>query len=141
MRKHVMAFTYEPKIEGVRNGTIRQTIRPYNPKKPKVVGDEVLFHGWSEKPYRSKWNWRQRETLTEVINILVFPDAYQYSMPVVKDDDGSIWQVRTVMWNGEEADDLARLDGIDPPTGLALREFLVGNYVLVGGKFFQVIRW
>ena len=42
MRKHVMAITYPPKIEPVKDGRCTQTIR----KGSKVsVSDEILFHG------------------------------------------------------------------------------------------------
>ena len=54
---HVKSFTYEPKIEGVRRGEIRQTIRPKG-KRPVEVGDRILFHGWTGRPYRSPWSWR-----------------------------------------------------------------------------------
>jgi len=48
-----------------------------------------------------------------------------------------------VPWQDPLVDELARLDGIDPPTGMALKEVLEGFH----GKFtdkpviFQVIRW
>ena len=65
VRKYVKAFTYEPKIEGVRNGTIRQTIRPFG-NQPIEKGDQILFHGWKDRPYHSAWSWRTRVIVTHV---------------------------------------------------------------------------
>ena len=56
--KHILPLTYEPKIPDVRSGKCTQTIRPISYTKPKKKGDLVMFHGWSGKPYRSKWGWR-----------------------------------------------------------------------------------
>ncbi|HUU86733.1 MAG TPA: hypothetical protein VMX17_03175 [Candidatus Glassbacteria bacterium] len=56
--KHILPLTYEPKIPDVCSGECTQTIRPISYTKPKNVGDQVMFHGWDEKPYRSKWNFR-----------------------------------------------------------------------------------
>ena len=66
MRKHVMSITYQPKIEPVKDGRCTQTIR----KGRRVAeGDEILFHGWSGRPYRSKWDWRKRVTVCQAIDI------------------------------------------------------------------------
>jgi len=72
MTTHILSMTYGPKIEAVKRGEVARTIRRYNPKKPKKVGDRLLIHTWAGKPYRSKWGWRMT---TEVIDktILHFP--------------------------------------------------------------------
>jgi len=72
MTTHILSMTYGPKIEAVKRGEVARTIRRYNPKKPKKVGDGLLIHTWAGKPYRSKWDWRMA---TEVIDktILYFP--------------------------------------------------------------------
>ena len=95
MTKHVMAFTYKPKIRYVLNGLCTQTIRPKG-KRPKKVGDSALLHGWKckkcnneyifvEQPktkfklfcpkcytyhsYRnSKWSWRLNVEIIKVID-------------------------------------------------------------------------
>ena len=59
-RTHILSMTYGPKIAAIKRGELARTIRRYNPKKPKKVGDELLIHTWAGKPYRSKWDWRLR---------------------------------------------------------------------------------
>jgi hypothetical protein len=54
-RKWNIPLTYAPKIPGVLNGSIWQTIRVGRKYR---VGDLVSFHGWSGQPYRSKWSFR-----------------------------------------------------------------------------------
>ena len=56
--KHILPLTYKPKIPDVLGGKCTQTIRPISYTKPKNKGDLVMFHGWSGKPYRSKWSFR-----------------------------------------------------------------------------------
>ena len=73
--KHVLALTYEPKIHDVRSGKCNQTIRPFAERK-RSKGDLVMFHGWSGRPYRSKWNWRTPYwKITEVIPITIHQDT------------------------------------------------------------------
>jgi len=49
------------KIQAVKDGDCRQTIRPFKPDNPKEEGDLVHLHGWAGKPYRSKWEPRMPE--------------------------------------------------------------------------------
>jgi len=58
MKKHILPLTYEPKIPDVLNGKCTQTIRSISYSKSKEKGDLVMFHGWSDKPYQSKWSFR-----------------------------------------------------------------------------------
>lgn len=133
MTTHILSMTYQPKIEGVRNGTIRQTIRLYNEKRPFKVGDKLLIHGWAGKPYRSRWNWKANATIQESFEIECHQDYFI---------DGEDWLHH---WNtkGGYASDLASEDGISPSTGLELKAVLERYH----GKFtdklvrFQVIRW
>lgn len=68
-RKFNLPLTYAPKIEGVRNGTIRQTIRT---GRRFAVGDHVSFHGWLGRPYFSKWSFRTEYfRLTQVWDIFI----------------------------------------------------------------------
>ena len=120
MAKHVMSFTYQEKIPGVIDGSIRQTIRPEpipSPnkpyKRPIAVGDTILFHGWEGTPYRTPWSFRKAVTVTEVIPITVFSKGIMFR------EDG-----RFELWDSEIVNDLSRRDGIVPPTGEALYEVL-----------------
>ena len=132
MKKHVMAITYEPKIEAVRAGDCCQTIR----QKHRVsVGDTILLHGWRGAPYRTTWNWRMQVTVTEVIPVML--DYYAGIGIDVGPEYGYAWY----MWSGLYASHLAKLDRINPPTGYALRDVLDdlnGGLSFVSG---QIIRW
>jgi len=120
--KKILPLTYEPKIDGVINGTIRQTIR----KGWKyTVGDQIAFHGWEGKPYRTPWNFRTGYyTLKKAINVII-------------EEDG-LWQDCCFYQPWEKSDLIARLDGIDPPTGEALRDVLLSMGCV--GKA-QILRW
>lgn len=123
--KKFLPLTYEPKIAGVIDGTIRQTIRKgwkYN------VGDEIAFHGWEGKPYRTPWNFRTGYfTLKEVIDIYVLDTG----LLIQNSGDLKLWKYPIVS-------KIARLDGIDPPTGEALRDVLLSMGCT--GKA-QILRW
>jgi len=130
MKKHVMPLTYAPKIEPVRSGRCNQTIRK---GRRFAVGDEILLHDWIGKPYRTKWGWRMRVKVTQVINILVSGDSVVFIDQPVR---------YKCAWNDEPVNDLAREDYIDPPTGEALRGVLFGlNGAPDGVGEYQVIRW
>ena len=125
MTKHVMAITYQPKIEPVKDGRCTQTIRKGN----KIsVGDEILFHGWDGRPYRSKWSWRKRVTV-----------IYEFSITVV---DEGLWCLEFHKWNSAFVDMMAYDDFIDPPTGEALKAVLFGlNGAPKEPEEYQIIRW
>ena len=127
MKKKVMAITYEPKIEPVKDGRCTQTIR----RGDKVSkGDEILFHGWIGLPYRSKWNNRQRVTVKEVIHILISGDG-------IKIRGGWFYS-----WYSEKVRELAELDYIFPATGFELKKVLFGlNSVPTEPEKYQIIRW
>lgn len=127
MRKWNLSLTYAPKIEGVCDGSITQTMRvgrKYN------VGDVIAFHGWSGRPYRSQWSWRTPYfPVVSVATIWMYPSGIRFgSSP------------RIVEWG--ELDWLAKRDGIAPPTGLALRDVLFGMNPMKGPAVgAQIIRW
>lgn len=126
--RHSMAFTYEPKIPAVISGDCRQTIR-----KTKVhEGDLIHGHGWADKPYRSLWSWRMDVTVKKVLEIEVLGD------------EGFLYNNLLHPWDSEFANELARLDYIDPPTGLGLKAVLrdknKGDEDGGIGTFY-VIRW
>lgn len=133
MKKHNLSLTYAPKIAGVRAGTIRQTIRT---GRKFSVGDLVSFHGWEGKPYRSRWSFRTPYApLTAVKDITIHP----IEGIVVHRPQGV---VVVCPWGGRAAATLATLDGIDPPTGKALRAVLLGlNPIPDAGAEAQIIRW
>jgi len=123
-----MAITYLPKIEPVQDGRCTQTIRE---GRKVSIDDEILFHGWSGRPYRSKWSWRKRVTVADVIQIQVF-DTYFTR-------DGNPLRPS---WNGKYGDILAKKDFIDPPIGIALRDVLFGlNSAPSRPEEYQIIRW
>jgi len=122
-----MSITYQPKIEPVQDGRCTQTIR----KGDKVsVGDEILFHGWSGRPYRSKWSWRKRVTVKSVTHILVSNDG-------IKIRGGWFYS-----WYSEKVRELAECDYIFPATGFELRKVLLDlNGAPDEPEAYQIIRW
>lgn len=124
--RHAKAFTYKPKIPGVRDGSITQTIRPKG-SRPVSKGDTVTWHGWKGKPYWSKWSWRLETEITEVLNITITNEGIIY-------ENGAF-----VRWKEENW--LAEKDGIKPPTGEELGRLMNSHYNLAMGKQMQIIRW
>lgn len=126
MRKWVMSITYLPKIDPVKDGRCTQTIR----KGRRVSeGDDVLFHGWSDRPYRSKWDWRKRVKVYEVINAELSSEGMLI--------DGILHA-----WTSWYPGRLAEYDFIVPPTGEALRDVLFGlNNIPLFPEEYQIIRW
>ncbi len=137
--KFNLPLTYAPKIEGVRNGTIRQTIRT---GRRFAVGDHVSFHGWLGRPYFSKWSFRTEYfRLTQVWDIFIEKGGIRWASPGGYILDGEDGEWDCAWWSDLSA--LASLDGIRPPTGDALRDVLVGLNGLKPGESVpaQVIRW
>lgn len=140
MTHHIKAFSYAPKIPGVLNDTIRQTIR-CGRKVAKF--DEILFHGWKGKPYREGWSWRKKVVVTEAVPVEIWPFG--------------------ILWMGEDKffpespkrsprpwatlDALAKMDGIFPPTGNELGALLTVMPKIskdireTGYSDAQIIRW
>lgn len=133
MKKHVKSMTYAPKIDAVRSGACRQTIRKGN----KVsVGDDVLWHGWEGLPYRTPWSWRLQTTITEAIPILV---DYNDGVGVF---DSTYNLHNWYAWDCAQINDLAKRDFIDPPIGTELRDVLSGlNNTKLRAERYQIIRW
>jgi len=123
-------FTYKPKIEGVRAGKIRQTIRF---GRKILVGEELLLYAWAGTPYRSKWAWKRPEVCTESIPIRVSEHGLRF-----------IGELSTLyLWDSPVVDDLARKDGIYPATGVELGRVLTtgGHKVPDGGLDGRIVRW
>lgn len=130
--KHVKSFTYAPKIEAVFDGRCTQTIRKLNPLRPVRVGDEILFHTWTGRPYASKWGRRMRVKVTEVIDATL----HEIGMVLRFQNDA----LEFYGWRTEEADEIARKDFIDPPTGEGLYDVLEEKNEDFYGEY-QIIRW
>jgi len=129
-RKWNLPLTYRPKIARVASGEIRQTIRP---GLKYQVGDQVSFHGWEGQPYRSRWTGRTRYyELIHVSDITVYPTDLQIP-----------WGTGLFnLWDDPIIDELARLDGIDPPSGEELGRLFNEMYDLPDdGMDFQILRW
>jgi len=127
MEKHVMAMTYVPKLDAVRDGLCKQTIRP---GEKYSVDDHIMIHGWSGKPYRSKWSWRINVVVTEIYNVEIRDSGMH--------DHEDVF----VAWDSGRMDRLAERDHIMPATGKHLYRVLCGvaGKESVGG-YYQVIRW
>jgi hypothetical protein len=132
-RKWNLSLTYEPKIQPVINGKIRQTIRAVGKAGKKKEGDLISLHGWKGKPYRSSWSWRTKYTpITEIKNCSISERGI----------DDLYFQGETGFWDWDELDRLAEMDGIMPPTGKTLKEVLVGkNNLSCDWVECQIIRW
>jgi len=122
-------LTYPPKIQAVIDGTIRQTIRT---GRKYSEGDLIAFHRWEGKPYRSKWSER-----TPYFKIFQVIDIYI-------EDGGLRHEGHTLAkWTEPVMDQIASLDGIDPPTGEALGKVLMGLNKIPPGERVeaQIVRW
>jgi len=128
MRKWNLALTYEPKIAGVRSGTITQTIRL---GRKYSEGDLVAFHGWADVPYRSPWSWRtEYKSLCRVYNILVMNNGLLW----LDDSDRKV-----VPW--ADLGDLAKRDGLNPPTGDELASLFLPLPKGADTIEAQILRW
>jgi len=148
MRSWNLPLTYPPKIEPVRKGECTQTIRfctiSKSKKHPgeiirKQVGDRVRFYRWTGRPY-----WSHPEYITGYMEIataiyciirvygITFYDEWQPG--VFQNPCSSPWE--SLNW-------LAELDCINPPTGEALRNVLIGKNgkIPAEGAPAQILRW
>lgn len=133
MQKLVMAITYPPKIKPVKDGRCTQTIR-----KGRRVSedDEILFHGWPGRPYRSTWDWRKRVTVTTVLPIIVYEEG------IVLNDKKDFVSGQVCHWGDNYCDYLATKDFIEPSTGYELYDVLFGlNGAPDSPEEYQIIRW
>ena len=147
MTTHIMAMTYKPKVEAVKNGVCRRTTRIYNEKNPFKVGDLVLIHGWAGRPYRSKWDWRRpTELITKVIDMIALEHSATFMQNPITGKYIGTESVRTLSlpWHDELMDELARLDGIVPATGCEYKSILEafhGSFDRYSPVRFQIIEW
>lgn len=129
-RTWVKAVTYPPKIEAVKDGRCRQTIREVRRTDHHgryVIpsrGDALMLHGWEGRPYRSKWSWRRAEICTYVQTFHVYEDGIATTFPIDGIPRPKWWkpgpQLVYVYW-WDDLKELAKQDFIDPPNGWALK--------------------
>jgi hypothetical protein len=129
-RKWNLPLTYQPKIQPVIEGIVRQTIRP---KRKFALGDLVRFYVWTGRPYFSK-----RNTITEYAEI-------NYCNNITINHAGINSEIRQALGCGvipwEELNDLAECDGIIPATGEELKKVLAAkNVIPARGIEAQIIR-
>lgn len=137
MRKHIMAITYPPKIEPVMRGLCTMTTRP---GWHREVGDEILIHTWDGKPYRSKWGNRIRWEIIGLMNIKINAegiDLYSDFIEPTDNHNDNLWIEESYRW--EQLDSIARMEFIEPPTGLAFRDVLKSMYGELKGQKMQII--
>jgi hypothetical protein len=132
MRSHkpirkFLPLTYEPKINGVLNGSIFQSIRVDTILE---IGDLIAFHGWEGIPYKSPWSFR-----TPYLEI-------NWAEPIRIHEDFIYypWEKTKYKVGDNELKYLAELDGINPPTGEELLRIL-HSYHGPGTLKGKVIRW
>lgn len=132
MKKYNSPLTYPPKIPGVLDGSIRQTIRI---DSHYGLHDLIAFHGWQGKPYRSPWSFRTKYfEINYVNNIHIVPDGLMFESCVKQGGTYVIPWRMCVAW--------AHLDGIDPPTGEELGHVLLSMHKIPAeGSPAQIIRW
>ena len=137
-----LPLTYPPKIEPVKRGECTQTIRfctiSKSKKHPgkiirKQVGDRVRFYRWTGRPY-----WSHPEYITDYMKIIIADNVVVYP-------EGILWVIENdrIEWAHEHMDYIARCDFIDPPTGEALRDVLIGKNgkIPAEGAQAQILRW
>ena len=142
----MLTMSYEPKVDAVRDGKCRQTLRPVasKGKHPVVrrVADFALSYAWSGTPYCSTWKWQRKDTIVELVRMDCSLDSifmYWYS------------QARDIMhpigkfyeWDSPVIDDLARRDYIQEKNGLSLRRVIDDIYGLANHRILtmEAIRW
>jgi len=135
--KHILPLTYEPKIQAVLNGKCTQTIRPISYTKEKKVNDLIMFHGWSDKPYRSKWSFRTPYwRITKVFDIR-FLKNYGENRVILRKADSNYYFFDLLL---DEMNKIAILDGFDN-----IKEMMIEFCEMYGEKIydmiFTVVRW
>ena len=136
MARHVKALTYADKIDAVRSGTCRQTIRAVG-KRPVCVGDTITFHGWTDRPYKSPWSWRLVVEVTEVTKIYI-DEVRGIGLLYLAKSNLIDWN----SWDSPLANQLAEKDYINPPIGDALKDVLFDlNKSRKWPEQYQIIQW
>lgn len=143
MRHWNLPLTYQQKIDAVKKGICRQSIRFCTVSKSKKhpgqivkkrVGDAVRFYCWTGRPY-----WSSPEYITKYMILVEAIDCLVRNNGI----DNFAFQGEYGFWDWWELDQLANLDGIVPATGEALRDVLIAKNGRIPseGKPAQVLRW
>ena len=82
-------------------------------------------------PYRSKWDWRLRVTVTETIPIMI-----DYDRGIDFMDERIGW----FKWDSARVNRIARNDFICPPIGVGLRDVLAELNDDIDGVY-QILLW
>jgi hypothetical protein len=138
-----LPLTYPQKIEAVRTGKCTQSIRfctiSKSKKHPgeiirKQAGDRVRFYIWTGRPY-----WSHPERITEYMELVNVENCRIREEGI----DDLRFQGEFGLWDWDELDRLAELDFINPPTGEALRDVLIGKNGKTPeeGAPAQILRW
>ena len=147
-----LPLTYPPKIEPVKRGDCKQTIRfctiSKSKKYPgeiirKQVGDRVRFYRWTGRRYGSHPEYiTGYMELVTVINCIVCPDTLERLWPVGS-AEAAMSGPHECRKPWKAYDCLAARDFIDPPTGEALRDVLIGknSKISAEGAPAQILRW
>ena len=134
--KHILPLTYEPKIPDVLSGKCTQTIRPISYTKEKKVNDLIMFHGWSDKPYRSKWSFRTPYwRITKVFDIR-FKKDYENNRVILRKAVDDFFHDLSL----DEMNNIATLDGFKN-----IKEMMIEFYEMYGENIYEMIftaiRW
>ena len=131
IHKWNLPLTYQPKIGPVIRGEITQTIRT---GRKFSIGDLVRFYIWTFRPYRSP-----RITITNYAEI-VYCNDITINHGGINSDIRQALGYGFLPWN--RLNDLAKRDGIVPPTGEELKRVLAEkNKIPAKGIDAQIIRW
>jgi len=136
-RTFCMSLTYGPKIPLVLSGECDSTMRPQVWRKSgkrslRGVGDKLLLHGWKGVPYRSAWSFKVLAEIYKMSQALIASNGV-----VLETEEGMI----NYQW--EELDWLAKIEGIEPATGLQMRNVFCRMYhgLIDEGMWFDWIRF
>lgn len=133
-RHHSMPMTCKDKLERVFSGEIRQTIRR---GERYQVGDTLTIFEWTGIPYRSKWGRRIEGTVNFVGTMSVYKEG-------VTLHDTIHGGIAPISWDNCYLDGISEKDGLNPPTGIRLKEVLFSLHPecdFEKGEMFQVVRW
>lgn len=132
-KTHILSLTYKSKINDVQAGTCRQTIRVHKENPGKHVGDKIILHTWSGKPYRTPWGWRY-EGKIQSLAVLFHCDGIWH----MTDSEGKFHPCEASVM-----DAIAKADGIYPPIMEGLETTLkdLNGLKTLDMTFWDVIRW
>jgi len=134
-RTHMPSLTYKPKIEAVKAGTIRQTVRLKRSSVEMREGDKLILHTWAGKPYRSKWDWRFEGPLKRVFQLRFIGPTWEPQVCF----DGEHW----LPSDDQGLKNIALDDGIENASAFSFKATLMNLNGLksLENTVWNVIRW